>query len=53
VPPHNTIQAHSHRENRMATVVSGGWHFGYGNEFNGAALLPLPTKYVAPQRHHR
>ena len=28
VPPHATIQAHSHRDDRMATVVSGEWHFG-------------------------
>ncbi|MBV9181520.1 MAG: hypothetical protein JO356_09410 [Acidobacteria bacterium] len=26
VPPHTTIQAHSHRDDRMATVVSGTWH---------------------------
>jgi quercetin dioxygenase-like cupin family protein len=30
VPPHTTIQAHSHRDDRMATVVSGTWQFGYG-----------------------
>ena len=26
VPPHTTIQAHSHRDDRMATVVSGEFH---------------------------
>jgi quercetin dioxygenase-like cupin family protein len=46
VPPHTTIQAHSHRDNRMATVVSGEWHFGYGNEFNAAALKTLPPGSV-------
>ena len=30
VPAHTTIQAHSHRDDRVATVVSGEWHFGYG-----------------------
>src|SRR3974390_2156960 len=30
VPPHTTIQAHSHRDDRMATVASGPRHFGYG-----------------------
>jgi len=28
VPAHTTIQAHSHRDDRMATVVSGTWYFG-------------------------
>lgn len=46
VPAHTTIQAHSHRDNRMATVVSGEWHFGYGNEFNAAALKTLPAGSV-------
>jgi quercetin dioxygenase-like cupin family protein len=46
VPAHTTIQAHSHRDNRMATVVSGEWHFGYGNEFNAAALKTLPPGSV-------
>jgi quercetin dioxygenase-like cupin family protein len=46
VPPHTTIQAHSHRDNRMATVVSGEWHFGYGNEFNAAGLKTLPPGSV-------
>ena len=42
VPPHTTIQAHSHRDDRMATVVSGDWHFGYGDHFDGASLKTLP-----------
>lgn len=46
IPAHTTIQAHSHRDNRMATVVSGEWHFGYGNEFNAAALKTLPPGSV-------
>jgi len=46
VPAHTTIQAHSHRDNRMATVVSGEWHFGYGDEFNVAALKTLPPGSV-------
>src|SRR5580693_10760639 len=31
VPAHTTIQAHSHRDDRVATVVAGEWHFGYGD----------------------
>jgi quercetin dioxygenase-like cupin family protein len=46
VPAHTTIQAHSHRDNRMATVVSGEWHFGYGDEFNAEALKTLPPGSV-------
>lgn len=46
VPPHTTIQAHSHRDDRMATVVSGEWHFGYGDRFDAAALKTLPPGSV-------
>lgn len=41
VPAHTTIQAHWHRDDRMATVVSGEWHFGYGNHFDAKALKAL------------
>src|SRR5438309_5556479 len=46
VPPHTTIQAHSHRDDRMATVVSGTWHFGYGTHFDETALKTLPAGSV-------
>jgi uncharacterized RmlC-like cupin family protein len=46
VPPHTTIQAHSHRDDRMATVVSGTWHFGYGTHFDETALKMLPVGSV-------
>src|SRR3981081_2386320 len=46
VPPHTTIQAHSHRDDRMATVVSGEWHFGYGNQFDAKSLKTLPPGSV-------
>jgi pimeloyl-ACP methyl ester carboxylesterase len=42
VPAHTTIPAHLHRDDRMATVVSGIWHFGYGNRFDEGALKSLP-----------
>ena len=50
VPAHTTIQAHSHKDNRVATVVSGEWHFGYGNHFNAKSLktLPLGSVYSEP-----
>jgi quercetin dioxygenase-like cupin family protein len=40
--PNQRIQAHSHRDDRVATVVSGKWYFGYGRQFNEAALKELP-----------
>ena len=40
--PNTRIQAHSHRDDRVATVVSGKWYFGYGRQFNEAALKELP-----------
>ncbi len=46
VPPHTTIQAHSHRDDRMATVISGSWHFGYGTHFDEKALKTLPVGSV-------
>ncbi len=46
VPPHTTIQAHSHRDDRMATVVSGTWHFGYGTHFDEKSLKTLPVGSV-------
>jgi len=46
VPAHTTIQAHSHRDDRMATVVSGNWQFGYGTHFDESALKALPPGSV-------
>lgn len=46
VPAHTTIQAHSHRDDRMATVVSGEWHFGYGDHFGSELLKILPPGSV-------
>jgi len=46
VPAHTTIQAHSHRDDRVAAVVSGEWHFGYGSHFDGNSLKTLPPGSV-------
>ncbi len=46
VPAHTTIQAHSHRDNRMAAVVSGEWHLGYGDHFDAKSLKALPPGSV-------
>jgi quercetin dioxygenase-like cupin family protein len=50
VPAHTTIQAHSHRDDRMAAVVSGNWQFGYGTHFDEAKLklLPVGSVYSEP-----
>ena len=46
VPAHTTIQAHSHRDDRVAVVVSGEWHFGYGTHFYAKSLKTLPPGSV-------
>ena len=46
VPAHTTIQAHSHRDDRITTVVGGEWHFGYGDHFDPARLKTLPPGSV-------
>ena len=53
-PAHTTIQAHSHRDDRMATVVSGTWYFGYGDRFDAKSLKQLPpgSVYSEPGAHN-
>jgi quercetin dioxygenase-like cupin family protein len=46
VPAHTTIQAHEHPDDRVATVLSGTWHFGYGDRFDEAKLKALPPGSV-------
>src|SRR5437588_112992 len=50
VPAHTKIAAHSHRDDRVATVISGTWHIGYGEKFDEAKLKALPsgTFYTDP-----
>jgi len=42
VPPHTRIAAHSHRDDRVATVISGTWRLGHGDRFDEAKLKTLP-----------
>lgn len=42
IPPHTRIAAHDHPDDRVATVVSGTWYFGYGTKFDERALKALP-----------
>ena len=42
VPANTRIEAHDHPDDRLATVVSGTWHFGYGDRFDEGKLKALP-----------
>jgi hypothetical protein len=42
VPAHTRIAAHSHRDDRVATVISGTWRIGYGDHFDETKLKALP-----------
>src|SRR4030095_4095242 len=42
VAPNTVIQAHTHRDTRTAVVVSGVWHFGYGQKNEQALVKALP-----------
>ena len=42
IAPNTIIHPHSHHDDRIATVVSGTWYFGYGDEFDETALKALP-----------
>ena len=46
VPAHTTIQAHTHRDDRVAIVVLGEWHLGYGTHFEAKSLKTLPPGSV-------
>ncbi len=55
VPAHTRIAAHSHRDDRVASVISGTWHIGYGDKFDEAKLKALPpgSFYTEPpSRNH-
>jgi pimeloyl-ACP methyl ester carboxylesterase/uncharacterized RmlC-like cupin family protein len=50
IPAHTRIPAHTHRDNRLAMVVSGEWHFGYGDKADDAhtTLLTQGAFYTEP-----
>lgn len=50
VPAHTRIAAHSHRDDRVATVISGTWRIGYGDRFDESKLKALPpgSYYTEP-----
>ena len=42
IPANTKIQAHTHRDNRTAVVISGVWYFGYGPVAGEAKEKALP-----------
>ena len=43
VAANTKIPAHLHPDERMATVISGTWYFGYGDKFDESKLKKLPV----------
>ena len=41
VPANTRIEAHTHPDDRVATVIAGTWHIGYGNAFSEGSLKAL------------
>jgi len=50
IPAHTHIASHTHRDNRLAMVVSGEWHFGYGSKADDAqtSVLTQGAFYTEP-----
>ncbi|RFM27901.1 hypothetical protein DXN05_13965 [Deminuibacter soli] len=46
VAPNTKIPAHLHPDDRVGTVVSGTWYFGYGDKFDEGKLKELPVGSV-------
>jgi uncharacterized RmlC-like cupin family protein len=42
VPANTKIEAHTHPDDRVATVISGTWQIGYGSRFDEKNLKALP-----------
>jgi uncharacterized RmlC-like cupin family protein len=42
VPANTKIEAHTHVDDRVATVISGTWRLGYGTRFDEKRLKALP-----------
>jgi uncharacterized RmlC-like cupin family protein len=43
IPANTKIQAHTHRDDRSAIVMSGTWYFGYGSVADETPTKPLPA----------
>lgn len=53
IPAHTQIAAHDHPDDRVASVLSGTWYFGYGEKFDPAAVKALPAGSVYTEPPHR
>jgi hypothetical protein len=53
VAPNTKIPAHLHPDERVGTVVSGTWYFGYGDTFAETALKKLPPGSVYTEDKNR
>ena len=42
VPPNTRIESHTHPDDRVATVISGTWYFGYGDVHDEKRVKGLP-----------
>lgn len=52
VGPNTKIEAHAHPDDRVATVISGTWYFGYGAKFDESRLKMLPAGSVYTEPPH-
>lgn len=43
VAANTKIPAHLHPDDRMGTIISGTWYFGYGDKFDESKLKMLPV----------
>ncbi len=53
IPAHTKIPAHEHPDDRVASVISGTWYFGYGEKFDAAGLKALPPGSIYTEPPHR
>jgi pimeloyl-ACP methyl ester carboxylesterase len=53
IPAHTKIAAHDHPDDRVASVLSGMWYFGYGEKFDAATLKALPAGSLYTEPPHR
>ena len=52
VPANTRIEAHDHPDDRVATVISGTWYFGYGDRFDEEELKALrPGSFYTEPPH--
>ncbi len=53
IPAHTQIAAHDHPDDRVASVLSGTWYFGYGDKFDAAVVKALPPGSLYTEPPHR